>query len=178
MVLIDRQSFLTMTIFTRLCYLAPLCLLGWVNIPPCNSGMLQSTKLLYSARDTLPQRLTLADSLMDDNNNVLMSSDPIDLNAWLAVAQKAIQLRWAYPERPAVQKFIIFRGKGKRPLVTYKIVSAEDLLTLPLNPNGGWRAYSFMDRNIQKNKVYHYQVVARFEGGGTSPVSVVRTVRN
>lgn len=100
------------------------------------------------------------------------------LQGRLAIAQNAIQLQWEYPESDAVQKFIIYRSKGNRPMTTYKIVSPEDLLALQLNQTTESKAFSFIDRNVQKNKEYHYQVMARYRKGKTSPLSPIVTVSN
>lgn len=92
--------------------------------------------------------------------------------------QKAIHLQWEYPDRAGVQKFIILRSKGKGSMNIYKIASPENLLMLQLNKKRNhFLAYSYIDWNIQMNKDYHYQVLARYKDGKPSSLSAIESTR-
>ena len=112
------------------------------------------------------------------SNSKILTMKPIDTGLRTAITNitsfadrehKRIQLNWHYPTAKNLNEFVIYRAKEEEQMTTYKIMSKEDLLIGAYDRNSS--KFSFNDSHISINTAYKYIIMAKFVGGGYSPLS-------
>jgi len=88
-------------------------------------------------------------------------------------AKNAIRLTWEYPSNLQVRQFFIYKGKNEESPTLFKKINSAQLLKTQLGNEIS--VFSFEENGTPKT-TFHYQVIAKHEDGGYSPLTAIKTV--
>ena len=114
-------------------------------------------------------KLTMWQIISNEEYELLKEQDPYEakvfldkrkLEIWEGSIVAQVNLAWGYAEQEQLKDFQIYRSAEGSPIMLYK--------TLPLEIMTG---YGFLDEDVQPNRRYYYQIIARHADGGFSEKS-------
>lgn len=86
-----------------------------------------------------------------------------DLRAVVNLPERQVTLVWSYPQKPPVERYIIYRCKKGEPMEIYKTVLGNKTM--------------LEEKNLPVGNFYQYQVKAELEGGLRTEISKVVEVK-